>query len=266
MKEQKPIGVFDSGLGGLTVLNELVKIMPNEDYIYVGDLENSPYGEKSPKEIKAIASDVIEYLISKDVKVIVVACNTASSIDVDEMREKYNVPIFTVVEAAIDAIEEKPEKTLLAATRATVNLGLYDKKLLLKYPGASLVKEACVDIVPAVESGSKDHEKNQAIVDLYINKHKDTGVDLLILGCTHYPLWKEYFENSIGEEVKILDPAKKLAEQTKDYLLENNLENMNGGYKEANVTKDMDLFKENISSILVGYNFDRIFSEKLQNN
>lgn len=257
MKEL-PIGVFDSGVGGLTVLNELVKVLPDENYIYVGDLKNSPYGEKSPEFIYETAKKIISYLENEGVKYIVVACNTASSHVIEKIRYEIDTPIYTVIEGAVEGVNESHNNVLLAATTATVNAGMYDLKLKEKNEKINLLKQACKDIVPQIEKGCQSDEENQKTVDKYMKKYNDLDLDLLILGCTHYPIWKNYFEKSLGNKVEVFDPAKSLAEYVKKDLCKmDNLSN-EGGRINAYVTKNLDSFIENSESIIKGYSFDEI--------
>lgn len=241
----KPIGVFDSGLGGLTVLKELIKILPNENYIYLGDLKNSPYGDKSGDEITSFTKKNIEFFLKNGVKLVVVACNTASSYNIDEIREIYNVPVITVLESAISGIDKNDKNILLAATKATCNSGYFDKLLKMSFENVKLHKEACIDIVPSIENKNLKDDEIQDIVNKYVKKYSSEKIDKLILGCTHYPIWKKYFENSVNKDVEIFDPAQKLALDVYNYL---NINRMISNEKDSKmkfyVTKNKDIFFE----------------------
>lgn len=241
----KPIGVFDSGLGGLTVLKELNKILPNENYIYLGDLKNSPYGDKSGDEITSFTKKNIEFFLKNGVKLVVVACNTASSYNIESIREIYNIPIITVLESAISGIDRDDKNILLAATKATCNSGYFDKLLKMNFENVNLYKEACIDIVPSIENKNLNDEEIQSIVDKYIKKYSEEEINKLILGCTHYPIWKKYFNNSVDKEVEVFDPAQKLALEVYNYLNINRmLNNEKKSKSKFYVTKNKDMFFE----------------------
>ncbi|MFM1533622.1 glutamate racemase [Helcococcus ovis] len=241
----RPIGVFDSGLGGLTVLKELKKILPNENYIYLGDLKNSPYGDKSGDEITSFTKKNIEFFLKNGVKLVVVACNTASSYNIEKIREIYNVPIITVLESAISGINKEDKNILLVATKATCNSGYFDKLLKMNFEIVNLYKEACIDIVPSIENKNLVDDEIQVIVDKYIKKYSKEKIDKLILGCTHYPIWKKYFENSVNKDVEIFDPAHKLALDVYNYLNINRMLNNDENSKiKFCVTKNKDIFFE----------------------
>lgn len=218
MNNKSKIGVFDSGIGGLTVLKELLKILPNEEYIYLADLKNSPYGEKSPEQIKSMAIKNIKFLIEKGSKIIVVACNTASSYYMEDIRAMFKTPILTVLEAAINSISNNDKKILLVATNATIKSGSYDQYIERKTKNIKLYKKACPIIVPSIENEDLDDSSIQDIVDNYIKEYKNKNIELLILGCTHYPIWVENFRKSIGYQTKILNPANRLANEVFLYL------------------------------------------------
>lgn len=254
-----PIGVFDSGLGGITVLKRLLEILPNEDYIYIADLANNPYGEKNRQELNEIVKKIFELFKNLGVKAIVIACNTASTLNIDDFRKTYGIPVFTVIDAAIDGIEKEYKKILLAATTATINANVYDEKLYEKFPNTYLYKQACKDLVPAIENGSSNDNFNQNLVDSYIKKYKEEDIELLVLGCTHYPIWQKYFKSSIGENTVIYDPAVNLSKMTYNYLERQKiLSNINLGEVIAFTTDKLEKFKSNVSDIFPEINFKDI--------
>lgn len=248
---ENPIGLFDSGIGGFTVLKELKKILPNENYIYLADLMNSPYGEKTGEEIFNFSKKNIEFLIKKGAKLIVFACNTASSFNVEKLRTIYNVPIITVIDSAINAIDGEYENILLAATSATVKASVYKDKIKNKITYTNFYSEACVKIASIIEENNLNPDQIQDVVDSYILKYREKNIDLLILGCTHYPIWSDYFKNSIGEKTKIVDPAIQVAIDSKNFLLNNNLENLgNIGITHYYTTAKIQKFNENIDKFI----------------
>lgn len=255
MKKDLPIGVFDSGVGGLTVLNQLVKLMPKEKYLYIADLKNSPYGEHKRKELINFADKIFDYFNKVEVKAVVIACNTASSLDIEKYRKQYDFPIFTVVEEAIESLSKEYAEILVAATTATVESKTYSRRINKLYPNTKVIEQACKDIVPAIESGEKDEEKIQNIVDYYISDYK--SADLLILGCTHYPIWREYFENTL-KSTQVFDPAYSVAERTFNYLKENELLEEKKLQIKAISTKNISKFVENSRNVIEGYEFDMV--------
>lgn len=246
-----PIAVFDSGVGGLTVLKELKKSLPNEKFIYLADLKNSPYGEKSGYIIESLARKIIEYFITKKVKMIVIACNTASSFNIEKIRKDYDIPIFTVLESGSSEITDKYSKVLLAATTATCEANVYKSLLIKNNKNIDLIQVPCPLIVPAIESSNVSESEIQYIVDSYISKYREEDVDLLILGCTHYPLLIQYFKRAIGKDVIILDPSKKLSMTVYNYLVNGNLLSFeDNGDIEFLVTDNLQKFKNNVKKIL----------------
>lgn len=243
-ERERPIGVFDSGIGGLTVLDKLIKYLPNEHYLYIGDLKNSPYGEKTKDQIIKFTKDIIDYFVSQNVKMVVVACNTASSF-IDEIRCDYDIPIVTVMDAAIKEIDNQ-KNILLAATKGAIDAGIYLEKIRNANSNANIYSIACRDIVPAIENEDLEDFERQELVDKYIKDFRDKDIDLLILGCTHYPILKNEFQKSIGEDTFVFDPAENVAEMTYEYLKENDILGNNDSKIELIVTKDKERFEKNI--------------------
>lgn len=253
-----PIGVFDSGLGGLTVLNELVKILPEENFIYLADLKYSPYGDKSDEELSYIIKRVLRYFVAKKVKLIVVACNTASTLDLIKKNHVKSIPILNVIDAAVDLVDDQVKNVLLMATKKTAESKTYDDKIKSKSPQVNLIKQACPSLVPAIESGKMNKEEIQNTVDQYLLKYQNDKLDAVILGCTHYPLWYDFIEKSLDSHVKIYDPAQNLAKKTKKFLEEEDLSRHGDSYKIAFSTADKEGFTKKSKKILMAYDFDKI--------
>jgi glutamate racemase len=209
-----PIGVFDSGLGGLTVLRALQARLPVEDFIYFGDTARVPYGTKGAKTVKAFARQDAAFLSSLGVKMIVVACNTASAFALDYLRESFQVPILGVIEPGV--------QTALACTRGgavgvigtsgTIRSGRYQAGLSDTLPAERIVARECPLFVPLVEEGKTNHPITRLAVAEYLTPLKERGVDTLILGCTHYPVLKPVIGEFMGPEVTLVDSADALAE------------------------------------------------------
>jgi glutamate racemase len=220
--QDAPIGVFDSGIGGLTVLKELLAAMPAEDYVYMGDTAHVPYGPKSPDVIKRLTKLNIEFLLEKGVKAIVVACNTASAVALPELKSSSPVPIIGVVEAgARAALETGKKHVAVIGTRATVVSGAYQELLLKADQDIEVGAKACPLFVPLVEEGRTEG----AIVDMIVAEYLAEFVgsaDVMILGCTHYPMLKKAIQKFLPE-VTLVDSAEVTARFTKQMLSEKGL-------------------------------------------
>lgn len=246
MDRNKPIGLFDSGVGGLTVLRELKKILPNENYIYLADTKNNPYGEKSGEEIIRFTKSNIDFMINKKVKAIVIACNTASAFYIESIKGDYDIPIITVLESAVDRINKHDKNILITATKATIKSKSYEKNILNRFGNINIYNEICSDIVPYIENDNLSDDQIQYIVDKHMSKYRHTNLDLVILGCTHFPIWEEYFKKSISDESVIFDPAILLSKKL--YRILESKEWLNIDDKridEFYVTKNKDKFVEN---------------------
>ena len=258
---KRPIGVFDSGIGGLTVLEKLIKYLPNEDYLYIGDLKNSPYGEKTKDQVIKFTKRIIDYFISQNVKLIVVACNTASSF-IDSFRNEYNIPIITVMDAAIKEIDNQ-KSILLAATKGAIDAGVYLEKIRNANYRANLYSVACRDIVPSIENEELADFGKQKLVDKYIKEFRDKNIELLILGCTHYPILKNEFQTSIGHDTYVFDPAANVAKMTYNYLKEHELIGNNTSKINLIVTKDKERFKKNIKKLFSAIKYNEIVKKEI---
>lgn len=229
---KKYIGVFDSGLGGLTCVKELMKIMPDEAIVYFGDTGRVPYGSRSDETITKYVKSDIKFLSRFDLKVIVVACGTASAIALPKLDKELPVPTFGVVEAAaIEAVKEtKNNKVGIIGTAGSIRSGAYEKIIKEKNPEIKTKAVACPLFVPLVESGKTDGEVVRLIAEEYLTPVKEAGVDTLILGCTHYPLLKNVIQEIMGPDVTLIDPGSVTASYVKEYL--KNAELLSGGTAE----------------------------------
>jgi len=217
-----PIGVFDSGIGGLTVLKELTLKLPFENFIYVGDTARVPYGTKSKETITHYASQIIEFLLSKNVKLIVVACNTVSSNSLNILKRKYKLPIIGVIEPGVKkAISiTKNKRVGVIGTKATINSHTYKK--FLKKEKIKTFEKACPLFVPLVEEGWFDNEITQLVAKEYLNDFKDKDIDTLILGCTHYPMLIPVIKRVL-DNVNIINSAEAVSLETEEVLFKNKL-------------------------------------------
>ena len=215
MKTDNEIGVYDSGVGGLTVLKELVKQMPNEKYIYFGDLKNLPYGEKSKEELLKIGEKIFDFFASENVKAVVMACNTTSALIYDELKDKYSFKIYPVIQTvAKDIAKQKINKLGIFATSATINSHAYKNEINKYNEITEVYEQACPDWVKIVESGNFD-EKNVETVKNDLMKMLKHKPDKIILGCTHYPYLTDILSKYADKEI-FVNPAKRLAELIKE--------------------------------------------------
>lgn len=216
----KAIGVFDSGIGGLTVAAEIFKRLPNEDVIYFGDTGRTPYGPRSPEIVKRFSRQDINFLIEKHVKFIVVACNTASAVALDYIRGIYNIPMIGVITpgASAAARKTKSKRIGVIGTVGTIDSLSYQKALKEIDSGFNIHAKACPLFVALAEEGYVDKPAARLIAEDYLEELKQKNIDTLILGCTHYPLLKDTIADVMGKRVKLIDSAEETALVAKNRL------------------------------------------------
>lgn len=216
------IGIFDSGIGGLTVVKAIMERIPDYDIIYFGDTARTPYGNKSPETVIEYAVQDTTFLLDNGAKIIVMACNTASSVAFDIIEKKIEAPVFEVITPAVELALKSSRKAAIGVigTRATVKSGIYEKKIKALNPGARVYSAACPLLVPLVEEGWIDRPETAMIVRKYLRPLKVRQIDTLILGCTHYPLLKELIHRKIGKRINIIDSSIGVAEKVEKFLKE----------------------------------------------
>ncbi len=214
------IGIFDSGIGGLTVVKALMEHLYGYDIIYLGDTARSPYGTKSPETVKKYALENTEFLLSKGAKIVVIACNTASSVATEIVAENFDVPIFEVITPAVELSIKTSHKQCIGiiGTRATVKSCIYEKKIKEINPQARVYSKSCPLLVPLVEEGWLNKPETKMIVKKYLHSLKVRQIDTLILGCTHYPLLNDIIQKKIGKRVSIIDSSIAVASNVKTFL------------------------------------------------
>lgn len=227
---EAPVGVFDSGVGGLTVAREIMRQLPEENIVYFGDTARVPYGSKSQDNIIRFSRQIIHFLQSKKVKAIVIACNTASALALDTVKDELDIPIIgVIVPGARAAVKEtKNGKIGVVGTEATINSETYTKVIRSMNPKAKVKGKACPLFVPLVEEGFAKHRITEEVIDIYISEFKDTEIDTMILGCTHYPLLRSKIMAYLGDEVHIVNPAYETAIELKDILESSGIANHSG--------------------------------------
>lgn len=259
--DNRPIGVFDSGIGGLTVLKELIKQLPDEDFIYFGDTARVPYGPRPKETIIKYTLKALEFLASKDTKAIVIACNTATAIALEEAKKQFDLPLIGVIEpgskAAIKLTRNK--KIGVIATVGTINSSEYQNRIQKDLPEAKVIGKACSLFVPIVEEGWEDTDVAELTAQKYLSELKEQDIDTLVLGCTHYPVLREQISKVIGDNVVLVNPAYESAKATKEVLMEKNILSgkKDGGTCTYYSSGEPEKFKE-IGENIVKYKIDKV--------
>jgi glutamate racemase len=214
------IGIFDSGVGGLTVVRAILEKIPGYDIVYFGDTAHTPYGTKSSETVVGYTIRNIEFLVGQGARIIVIACNTASSVATAEVLERFSVPIFEVITPAVERALQvsKSFNFGVIGTRATVTSRIYEKKIIEKQPKARVYSVACPLLVPLVEEGWLSKPETSMIVKKYLLPLKVRQIDTLILGCTHYPLLKKVIQRKIGRRVQLIDSSISVSGSVKTFL------------------------------------------------
>jgi len=221
MNHKKPIGIFDSGIGGLTVANAISKHLPKEEIIYFGDIAHLPYGDKSADAIRYYCISITKFLLEKGCKMIVIACNSASSAASEILTDffKGQTLFVNVVDPLVETVAaQQYNKVGVIATKATINTGIYRRKLLEKQPGLDVVSLATPLLVPMIEEGYFENKISQAIIDDYLGRPQFDHMQALLLACTHYPLIRPEIKTYLGDKVRIFDSIDVVADRVRDLL------------------------------------------------
>lgn len=236
-----PIGVFDSGIGGLTVMHALMERLPHESMIYFGDTARVPYGPKSPATVTRFSFENVELLTRRGIKAVVVACNTATAHALPALRDRFDLPIVGVVgpgaRAAVQAT--RTGRVGVIGTHGTIGSGAYERALLDIRSDLEVVSRACPLFVPLAEEGMTDHPAARLIAAEYLAPFRDDGVDTLILGCTHYPLLKPVIAETLGPDVTLIDSAEETARETAELLAARELARTGGGPEYRYLVSDL---------------------------
>jgi glutamate racemase len=219
-RANSPIGVFDSGVGGLTVVRAITELLPGESVVYFGDTARVPYGSKSPETVIRFALEDTAFLVSKRVKMVVAACNTASSVSLPSLRERVSVPVTGVIEPGARAAAEATSNGAVGVigTLGTIGSGAYQRALKANASVRAVVAQPCPLLVPLVEEGWLDGEITEMVVRRYAEPLLREGVDTLVLGCTHYPLLKPVLRKVMGPDVRLVDSAEATARRVRSIL------------------------------------------------
>ncbi len=253
----QPIGLFDSGLGGLTVLSELKRIMPNENYIYFGDTARVPYGSKSKETIIEYSRQIIKFLISKNVKLIIIACGTASSLAFDTVKKEFDIPIINVISPTAKSI--KSSNIGVIATNATIKSGAWKREIQKSHPESKVISKACPLFVPIVEEGLVNSKLADEAIELYLRSFKNNKTDSLVLGCTHYPILINKINSYFEKKIKLININQACAKETYSYLKKKKdlKSNSKNSYTYAYTTDSVSSFKKN-ANIFCNCTFDKV--------
>ncbi|RMF97409.1 MAG: glutamate racemase [Candidatus Schekmanbacteria bacterium] len=251
------IGIFDSGIGGLSVFREIASKLPKEDIIYLGDTARVPYGTKSEETVKRYALQNVKFLIDKKIKILVVACNTASAYAIEAIQSEFEIPVTGVIKPGVEAAYRisKKRKIGVIGTKATISSGAYERELKKLMPECEIYTTTCPLFVALAEEAMFDNEITTLTVKHYLEDLKRSGIDTLILGCTHYPFLKKAIGRFMGEDVQLIDSSIETAAVVKKILLDNSLmnsENSEGKY-EIFVTDDSSHFRKTAEIFLDNY-------------
>ena len=252
-----PVGVFDSGVGGLTVAREIMRNLPSEKIVYFGDTARVPYGSKSKDTVIRYSSQIVHFLREQNVKAIVIACNTASAFALEAVQDKLDIPVLGVIEAGarVAAEETKNKRVGVIGTVGTVGSGIHESYLKRLNPEITVIGKACPLFVPLVEEGWLHDPVTVEVASRYLQELKDEQVDTLILGCTHYPLIRSTIQEVMGEKVRLVNPAYETALELKELLEQNHILN-DGNYipegpvHQFYVSDAADKFRKFANSIL----------------
>ncbi len=253
MGDNRTIGIFDSGVGGLTVVRALRKILPGEDFVYLGDTARAPYGTKGKQTIARYASECTQFLVAREAKLIIVACNTASALALEDLQQQIDCPLLGVIEPAVASVLENPtlKSVAVIGTEATIKSSAYQNALLAQRADLQVFAKACPLFVSLVEEGILEGEIVERVIDMYLAELKAKSVDAVILACTHYPLLKPALERYFGQQTKLIGCAGAVARQAKSVLEAQQALNQKGGLiHKFFVTDDVQRFN-NIARIFL---------------
>jgi glutamate racemase len=254
------IGMFDSGVGGLTVLKEVRNLLPSEHIIYLGDTARVPYGNRSPHTVTKYALESALFLLTKGIKILVIACNTSAALSLSILKRKLPIPVIGVIDpGAREAVSHtKRKKVGIVGTKATIRSMAYERAVHRLDPSIEVLSKSCPLFVPIVEEGLEDDDVAYLMAGKYLKGLKDSGIDTLVMGCTHYPILEGVIKKTMGEGVAIVHTGRETAKEVKRVLEKEDILNNTGkGTTEYFVTDSPETF-EQIGSRFLGTRISRI--------
>lgn len=265
-KSNAPIGIFDSGVGGLTVFRAIEQRLPNESLIYLGDTARIPYGVRSPATIERYSVECASFVQARGVKAIVIACNTASALAANYLRSKFDLPITGVIRPGSRRAVEKTRNGHIGviATEATVGSGAYERAMLAINGALRITSRACPLFVPLAEEGWLNHPVTRQVAEEYLAELRSSRVDTLVLGCTHYPILRPVIEDTMGDHISFVDSGEAVADQIASMLEERDLlRKADGpGIEEFYVTDSADRFRR-VAELFLGRPLESVETVKL---
>ena len=248
--KNQPIGIFDSGVGGLTVASAVKQILPGESIVYFGDTAHLPYGDKSAESIRYYSGRITEFLLNHDSKMILVACNSASASAFDDLRQEYGerVMLIDVIDPVVDYLATRDfRKVGIIGTKRTISSGTYDQKIKVKAPNLDVVSMATPLLVPMIEEGFIFDDVSNAIIRTYLSDDALAGIDALVLGCTHYPIIKSQISKFFNFDIEVIDSARVVSLVLRETLEKNNLVSDSGLIKDQFFVSDYTSYFEKIA-------------------
>lgn len=256
--DNRPIGIFDSGVGGLTVVSEVMKLLPNEDIIYFGDTARVPYGSKSKETVTKFSSQIIRFLISKNVKTIIIACNTVSSNCFSELKSIFDIPIVEVVRPGAYACAKATKNNIVGVigTEATIRSKAYEQKIKDINSNIKVYSKSCPLFVPLAEEGWTNNDVAKMTAEIYLKELIDKNIDSILLGCTHYPLLKDCIKTVIGDCINIINPAEATALNIQSFLENNNMVSGETNHTHIFYVSDNTAKFDSICNIVLNKNYN----------
>ncbi len=227
MSTSNPIGLFDSGIGGLTVMREVVRQLPHENMIYLGDTARLPYGNKSPQAVLRYTLDGASFLLERKAKLLIVACFTASSHALEALEQKLSIPVIGVIQSGFEELmAQAPKRVAILGTSSTIKSRVLQSLILEKSPSATIFPIACPLLAPLIEEGLSDHPATKLIIKHYLAPLHAENIDSVLLACTHYPLIRSAIQEILGPRVQLIEPAQRSALEAKERLASHGLLNL----------------------------------------
>ena len=246
--DKRPIGIFDSGVGGITVLKEIKERLPKEDIIYLGDTKNFPYGNKSKEDIIRFSIDNVQKLLKQNVKIIVIACGTATSQAIEILKEKFNIPTIGIIEPTVKYIKnQKFDKVGVIATEGKIKNGAWERKLKEQIPNIQVINKACPMLATIAEEGKAKSKEGRSVIKEYMIPFKEKRVNKIILGCTHFPIYEQIIREELEYDVELINTGKFVSLELEQILKKNNLENDN--FNKGNIIIDLTKQEEQFNVI-----------------
>lgn len=251
---KKPIGIFDSGVGGLTVLSEIKKTLPNENIVYLGDTANFPYGDKNKEDIIKFSIDNVNKLIEHDAKAIVIACGTATSQAIEILQKRFDIPIIGIIEPTVRYIKERNIKEIgVIATEGTIRSGAWERELKKEINNIHVVNKACPMLATIAEEGRAMSEEGRRVIKEYMEPFKENKINKIILGCTHYPIYEKLIKEELQYQVELINTGTSVANYLSNLLKAKGLLNTQKKDKEEVILTKPEPYFQNIAKNILNF-------------